>query len=236
MHFCILAAGEGSRMAHEGVEKPKPLIPLNGQPMIGRLMNQMIECGAESISLIVNNEMKEVAAFVQDFKAAAPVKINLLVKSTPSSMHSFYELSSIIEGEKFIITTVDTVFRTEDMRRYVDAFEADSNADALMAVTDYIDDEKPLYVEVDPDMNVTAFADTRSADTRFVSGGIYGLTPASIEVLKRCIAEGKSRMRNFQRELIASGLKVKAWAFGKILDVDHAEDIVKANNFITHAE
>ena len=33
------------------------------------------------------------------------------------------------------------------------------------------------------------------------------------------MAEGQSRMRNFQRGLIADGLKLKAHPFSKILDV-----------------
>jgi 2-oxoglutarate ferredoxin oxidoreductase subunit beta len=42
-----------------------------------------------------------------------------------------------------------------------------------------------------------------------------------------------ARMRNFQRQLVADGLKLKAYPFTKILDVDHASDIVKAENFLT---
>ena len=43
----------------------------------------------------------------------------------------------------------------------------------------------------------------------------------------------KRQMRNFQRQLVADGLKLKAYPFTKILDVDHASDIVKAENFLT---
>ena len=39
-------------------------------------------------------------------------------------------------------------------------------------------------------------------------------------------------MRNFQRGLIADGLQLEACPFSKILDVDHAEDIAKAENFL----
>ena len=46
------------------------------------------------------------------------------------------------------------------------------------------------------------------------------------------MANGVSRMRNFQRALVADGLKLKAYPIAKILDVDHASDIEKAINFI----
>lgn len=43
---------------------------------------------------------------------------------------------------------------------------------------------------------------------------------------------GLARMRNFQRQLVADGLRLKACPFTKILDVDHASDIVKAEEFL----
>ena len=39
-------------------------------------------------------------------------------------------------------------------------------------------------------------------------------------------------MRNFQRAMIASGLKLKAYSIDKIVDVDHAGDIATAEAFI----
>jgi hypothetical protein len=41
-----------------------------------------------------------------------------------------------------------------------------------------------------------------------------------------------ARMRNFQRQLVADGLQLKAYPFKKIVDVDHAEDIAKAEAFL----
>ena len=46
------------------------------------------------------------------------------------------------------------------------------------------------------------------------------------------MANGVHRMRNFQRKLVESGMKLKAFPLGKIIDIDHAEDIVKAEQFI----
>lgn len=40
-------------------------------------------------------------------------------------------------------------------------------------------------------------------------------------------------MRNFQRALVSDGLRLKACPFSKILDVDHASDIAKAESFLT---
>lgn len=232
MNYAIIAAGEGSRLRNEGVAAPKPLVPLNGRPMIGRLIDVFLKCNAETISVIVNEQMTEVADYIRELAPTLPVELKLVVKTTPSSMHSFYEVSRHFNGEKFILTTVDTIFREDDFRRYAEAYEAANDNDGMMALTTYIDDEKPLYVDVDANMRIKAFCDQAFDGVRFISGGIYGLSGKALSVLENCIDTGVSRMRNFQRALVEAGLNLKAYDFGKIIDVDHQEDIVKAEQFI----
>lgn len=230
MNYAIIAAGEGSRLAQEGVAKPKPLVDICGEPMIGRLINLFCRCNAESISIIVNEQMTEVREYIESLSLDIP--LNLVVKTTPSSMHSFFELSRVIPKGRFCLTTVDTIFREQDFRPYIEAMEADERYDGMMAVTDYIDDEKPLYVQTDDDLNITAFRDERYDGAKYISGGIYALNEKAIDVLVDCMERGVARMRNFQRALVDAGLRLKAYPMGKILDVDHAGDIEKAENFI----
>jgi NDP-sugar pyrophosphorylase family protein len=230
MHYAIIAAGEGSRLAQEGVEKPKPLVELNGEPMVMRLMNIFRRCNAESISIIINDFMPEVRQFLDNIEIDIP--LNVVVKSTPSSMHSFWELSKVMKPGKFCLTTVDTIFREDDFARYIAAFEADDKHDGMWAVTPFIEDEKPLYVDVDRRMNIKAFCDKPFDGAKYVSGGVYAMSDKAFPILDQCIEKGISRMRNFQRALIENGMKLKAYSIDKIIDVDHASDIAVAQEFI----
>ena len=229
MKFAILAAGEGSRLASEGVAKPKPLVELQGIPLIERLIRIFARNGASSINIIVNEQQPETVGFIKSLKVGCP--INIVIKSTPSSMHSMHALSHLLRGEKFCLTTVDTLFREDEFANYIKKFE-EYEGDGIMAVTDYIDDEKPLYIATDENMEITAFSDKPTPETHYISGGIYGLSPKALDILDRCMNDGIHRMRNFQRRLVESGMKLKAFPLGKIIDIDHAEDIIKAEEFI----
>lgn len=233
MNYAIIAAGEGSRLVQEGVAVPKPLVELDGRPMIGRMLDIFEDCQAESISVIVNEQMTQVRQYLEQRKAAATVPMHIVVKTTPSSMHSLYEVSSVFPaGAKFIVTTVDTVFNTDDFKKYAEAFAQDETHDGMMAVTAYIDDEKPLYVATDAAGDITAFSDAPVPGAKYVSGGIYGLTTPCLDVLQLCMDRGISRMRNYQRALLEAGLSLQAYDLGKIIDVDHADDIQKAKQLL----
>ena len=171
MDYAIIAAGEGSRLAQEGVKWPKPLVRLNGVALIDRLIDVFLKNNATSISIIVNEEMTEVQDYLKALRL--PIPFYLLVKSTPSSMHSFYELSHYLDGDKICLTTVDTIFKEEEFSGYIQQFIQEDKLDGLMAVTDFIDDEKPLYVETDNELYVRNFLDQADGDCRYISGGIY---------------------------------------------------------------
>lgn len=238
MKYAIIAAGNGSRLHQEGVKAPKPLVKVNGERLIDRLLRIFCNNQATEIIVICNKQMTDVQEHLADVQQhglnGKEVPLRFIVKTTPSSMHSFYEISSLIGKESFVLTTVDTIFREDEFSVYIHEFqkEIEDGTQAFMGVTDYIDDEKPLYVSTDEAMNITGFHDKNTGNCQYISGGIYGLTPETITTLNNCMERGESRMRNFQRALIANGRKTKAYAFTKVLDIDHATDIEKAEEYL----
>ena len=229
MKFAIISAGEGSRLSQEGVQLPKPLVQVNGCAMIDRLIHIFAANGA------INNEVPLTKQHLAELERTSEIPLKVVVKTTPSSMHSFYELSPYLKDDRFCLTTVDTIFREDEFARFIEAFKT-SDKDGMMAVTDYVDDEKPLYIGTDDRLDITGFYDTAMSDTKYISGGIYCLTPKAIDTLEYCMRHGMSRMRNFQRQLVADGLRLEAYPFSKILDVDHASDIVKAEEFLNRKD
>lgn len=232
MKYAIIAAGEGSRLTNEGIHEPKPLIKLCGEPMIERLLRIFHTLGAEETEIIVNNIRPETGNYVESLAHTGRYgKINLIRKTTPGSMHSLHHLAPLLQDAPFCLTTTDTIFDEQEFATYIHSFHP-NHTDALMAVTNYIDDEKPLYIETDNRMHITAFLDTRPPKPHYVSGGIYCLTPHTLPLLTECIHNGMTRMREFQRALLHNDYKLIAHPFTKILDVDHASDIPKAETFL----
>ena len=251
MKYAIIAAGEGSRLAEEGIAVPKPLVKVAGQCLVDRLIRVFMANDAEEIVVVCNDLTplvdEHLRMIERDGFEGRMIPLRHIVRTTPSSMHSFYELSEFLKDSPFVLTTVDTIFRDEEFADYIAAFKAslaDGSADGMMGVTDYVDDEKPLYIAPSPvpprgeagECQFPLIGNFLDADPDgtcpYISGGIYGLTPKAIDTLNRCMAEGKSRMRNFQRGLIEDGLRLKAYPFSKVLDIDHAGDVEKAEEYL----
>lgn len=233
MNYAIIAAGEGSRLRKEGFKSVKPLVKVCGEYLIERLIRIFKSNNAKNISIIINEESKELETFLNSRNFG--VNINLIIKSTPSSLHSFWNILKSSNFKECCLTTVDTIFNENDFRQYILCFQKHKEYDALMGTTKYIDDEKPLFVKTDKQEKIEAYLDNndnQQADK--VSAGIYCLREKSLNIADKCIKENVSRMRNYQRALLENGLDVQSFLFGKVIDIDHVEDIKKAEKLIKH--
>ena len=231
MKYALIAAGQGSRLVSDGIQVPKPLVKVGGEPLLGRLLHIFLNNNADSVCIIINEEMTEVRDFLE--QQHLPVPLHVVVKSTPDSFHSFYELMPYLKGEgKFCLTTVDPIFREPEFSDYIRAFRESDKEDALMAVTDFIDDERPLYVKTHPDnLKIVGYASESYPDCRYISGGIYCMNQKALSLLPAAMEKGVSRMRGFQQYLVDAGLQVQAYPFSKVIDIDHATDVEKAERF-----
>ena len=124
MKYAVIAAGEGSRLAQEGIKSPKPLVEVAGERLIDRLLRVFMANGASEVVAICNEQMIDVQARLQEIQNGGQVPLKFIVKSTPSSMHSMWELSRWLGDEPFVLTTVDTIFRESEFETYIKTFHS----------------------------------------------------------------------------------------------------------------
>jgi NDP-sugar pyrophosphorylase family protein len=150
---------------------------------------------------------------------------------TASSYESFRLVARRLAGreEAFLISTVDALIPAADVARFWAECRA-ARADAGLALTAHVDDEKPLWADVDQAGLVSAVGDDARA-RRLVSCGLYYLTRGAAERLPEPAAH--ARLRDFWRALAASGARVAGPVLSKTLDVDRPEDVAAAQAYLT---
>ncbi len=226
----IIAAGEGSRLSSDGISTPKPLVPVGGVPLIERLFQSFAANGISEIICIINEEAREVEKFLQK-RFALPVRV--IVRSTPSSMHSLFALAPFLTGNgSFLLSTVDSVYKEEDFSDFVRHVRAHDSADGILAVTRFIDDENPLYVTMSPENRILSFKER----SPLVTGGLYAFSPTIFSEIDAARAAGIERLRNFLNHLIAENYRLEGFEFSKIVDVDHAGDIDVAEKLLRNLD
>lgn len=234
MDYVILAAGLGSRFAAEGVNTPKPLVNLLGQPMIGRLIGVLRSTpGFGKIHVVANSRMPDLVDYLEGLRAGgAPLVIRPVV--TDNSYTSLRLGSEGLEG-RFVAMTVDAIFPTAEFGEFVKRVERMPVDEVTMALTRYVDDESPLYANLAP-------AGAEVTDYRYggmpfgcgavVSAGIYGLSREAMLMVEEREGYPES-LSDFQRILAAeTPMKVRPFLMTKALDVDCMHDRTEAEAFL----
>jgi CTP:molybdopterin cytidylyltransferase MocA len=232
MNGLILAGGDGSRLAADGVSQPKTLVEVHGRPLLAALVETLCAIGCETVTCMVPHA--RVSALVPLLTQPAT---RLFGCATPSSLHTLVEgLNRIPDGAVFC-TMVDTVMPRKDWKRLFSSVAGDlaSGAGLVLAVTPHIDDERPLYVTQDAAGNVLDVGDTPGEPVR-VTGGVYGFSVAARFAATEAARTGMQRMRGFLRSSIRSGLATRAIEVPMIIDLDHASDLAAANAWLAVAE
>jgi NDP-sugar pyrophosphorylase family protein len=216
----ILAAGSGSRLRGDGWTMPKPMVPVAGMPLIEHVIRNFMAAGVNSLVIIVNEEARECAHWVR--QRFPGLELRFLIRTTASSLESFQEIARHAVGSRTLISTVDAWCPVEDFVRFVEAARRYPDPATVLAVTSFVADDRPLWVETDEAGRVTQLGGASGA---FVTAGIY-LVPERVR--RMTVPPGLGRLREFLSWLVARGEAVYGMPVGTVIDVDRMSDVALA--------
>lgn len=231
MNLFIIGGGEGSRLKKEGIVSPKPLIEIAGQSLLERVLEVAKSNKFDRIEILLNSELLDFKDIIERIIGSIDSEITVIYRTTPSSFHSLYELSKISSQEPFILMTVDSIFKQEEFREFYRCTACSDEYHSVIAVTEFVRDEKPLWVKTDDELNILSFKDTQTNE-KLVTGGIYYFNHQILDFMEKAYNEGIVRLRNFLKFLLNNKVKMKGFIFSKIIDVDHIEDLELAEIFL----
>ena len=215
MRAGVIAAGEGSRLAATGLIKP--MVPVAGRPLCHWVAGSLQAAGLTDVTVLLNSKGGPAR---ESLRSSFPeMTWTFLQKDTPSSWDSFKLVAGVLagRGQPFIITTTDTILPPEQLRAFI---EKCAGAPAALALTSFIDDEKPLLATLEGGRVAALGAGT------LATAGIYYLTPGVR------VAGEFPALRAYLADLV-SKTAVRGVVIPKTLDVDRPEDVAQAEKFIT---
>jgi NDP-sugar pyrophosphorylase family protein len=227
-HAGIIAAGEGSRLAASHPGLVKPLVPVSGVPLCHWVARGLREAGATQITVLLNTRGRAVRESLS--RAFPETRWDFLEADTASSWESFRLVSGALskKTEGFVITTVDSLIPPSQTAFFA-ARAVECRAEAALALTGFVDDEKPLWADVAADGFVTALGPKARLKNR-VTSGLYYMSAALAARMPE--ARAFDSLRGYWTSLVEGGVRVAGVNLSKTVDVDRPEDIREAEGFL----
>lgn len=172
INIVIPMAGQGSRFAKAGYEKPKPFIDVDGKPMIVRVLENLAYPDARYILIArkehIEKEAELVAQIEKEFNAIF-IHIDKLTEGTACTV--LYARKYINNDEQLLIANSDQIVDM-NIAEFIDDCK-DRNLDgSILTFIDHFKDPKWSFVALDENNLVTEVKE-KVVISEFATVGIY---------------------------------------------------------------
>lgn len=153
MKGVILAAGKGTRMKDITKTIPKPMVVVQGKPMLEHIVTAIAAAGITEIGLVVGYKKEIVIDHFGDGSAFG-VSITYIEQKvqdgTGAALHLAHEFAA---GNDIFFTFGDIMTPVENYRGMIDLFQS-SECDALLGLNTVEDPYRGAAVYLDDDNNI----------------------------------------------------------------------------------
>ena len=225
MDAVVMAAGEGRRLRPLTERWAKPVLPIDGVPILARLLRELAAAGLPRVWLVTGHLGEQVRALAGDGEA-----FGLEVRDVrqPSVQGSADAVARALEAEAtvpLVVSAADTVFGPGDIALFARTF-ASAGAAGAIAVR-----REPAPGEGRPAMSIRDGHIERlrsdSASSSLSGAPLWALDEPVVERM-RCDREPYELGNSFQAAIDA-GAMIAAIEIGKTRDLTDPLDLVEEN-------
>ncbi len=149
----ILAGGKGTRLASRLNGKPKPLIDVDGTPLLERQIANLTEHGVDDILVLVNHAADQIEAFITGLKCRA--NVTLINDGYPRGTAGATLACIDRLEERFLVVYGDTLFDLDVGHMLEEHLASGADATLLLHPNDHPADSD--LVELDSEGWITGF-------------------------------------------------------------------------------
>jgi NDP-sugar pyrophosphorylase family protein len=172
INIVIPMAGEGSRFAKAGYEKPKPFIDVDGKPMIVRVLENLSYPDARYILIARKEHMdkeKELVKQIEDEFNAIFIPIDKLTEGTACTV--LYARKYINNDEPLLIANSDQIVDM-DIADFIDDCSQRGLDGSILTFIDEHRDPKWSFAKIDENNLVTEVKE-KVVISKYATVGIY---------------------------------------------------------------
>jgi len=226
MQAVILAAGKGTRLEPLTDDKPKPLVEVNGNPLIEDVFDNLIDIGVDEFVVVVGYKKEKIIERYEDEYRDVPITY-AHQREQKGLAHALLHAESHVDGD-FVLMLGDNIFRG-NLGDVVNRQKED-RADAAFLVEEVPMEEASRYGVCDTNEYgeiVRVVEKPDNPPSNLVMTGFYTFTPAIFHAchLVQPSDRGEYEITDAINLLIQSGRTIDAIRLdGWRMDIGYPED------------
>jgi NDP-sugar pyrophosphorylase family protein len=221
-----MAAGEGTRLRPLTERWPKPILPIDGRPVIATLLRELAGAGITVAFVVTGYRAEQVEELVGDGSAFG---LDIRYVRQPGVLGSADTVERALAAgaeAPLLVTAADTVYTPGDVGRFVHAYEASGAAGALAVRRDPPPDppHRPKVKVVDGAVEEVLFP----GETPYGAAPLWAIGAGLVPFFEG-LAGPPYELADVLRRALDSKLSIGGIEIGKTRDLTHPVDLVKEN-------
>lgn len=220
----VLAAGRGSRMGSLTADVPKPMLPIEGRPMLEHIVERLEQAGIGEILIVVGYRRELIEEHFRD-------RVRFVTQEVAEGTASAVRLGrDFAAGEPFLLTFGDILCHASNYRGICEIQEREDAA-AVVGVKWAEDPWQGAAVYADDARVVTRIIEKPApgaSTTHWNSAGLYAFGPVVFEEIERVpkSPRGEYEITSAVEQMIEGGRPVRMFEMrGAWRDVGRPEDL-----------
>lgn len=240
MKVIIPAAGTGTRLFPHTHTKPKSMVYIAGKPIIGHILDRMIDLEPEEIILVVGYRKEQVISYVDEHYRDVFRIQYVNQKERLGLGHSISLTQDLVGDSDIMIALGDMIFKSG----YLDFYEQhrkNGHCAGSIGVREVDEPQKYGIVELEPASQCIKRLEEKPEHPASNLGisGVYFVqdTPALFEVLSWMLdnnikTRGEYQLTDALEEMVRRGSRFKTFTVSSWYDCGHAESLLATNRVL----
>jgi len=229
----VLAAGKGTRMGALTEDVPKPMLPVQGKPLLEHILDRLAAAGVRECGLITGYRHE----LIEQHFAHYPMRIEFLHQEVINGTAGAAKLArAFVANDPFLMAYGDIWCEPDDYRRVMQPIEDEPETEATLAVK-FVDDPfqgAAVYVADGYIRTIIEKPVKGTSTTNWNSAGIYCFRPSVFEEIEHVplSTRGEYEITSAVEQMIQEGRKLRAVEIkGTWRDIGRPEDLAVATTF-----
>ncbi len=240
MKIIIPAAGTGTRLFPQTHTKPKSMVYIAGKPIIGHILDRMIDLEPEEIILVVGYWKEQVISYVDEHYRDI-FSIRYVDQNERLGLgHSIFMTRDMLGDSDIMIALGDMIFKSG----YLDFYEQhrkNGHCAGSVGVREVDEPRKYGIVELEPASSCIKRLEEKPKHPTSNLGisGVYFIqdTPVLFKVLSWMLenninTRGEYQLTDALQEMVRRGSRLKTFTVSSWYDCGHARSLLSTNRVL----
>jgi NDP-sugar pyrophosphorylase family protein len=213
-----MAAGEGTRLRPLTERWPKPVLPIDGKPVVVTLVHELAAAGCGSIVVVTGHLREQVEALLR------PLPYDLRFVHQPEPLGSADAVARAEAAPPYLVCAADTRFAEGDLARFA---QASAGADGAIAVRRQ--PGRPDHTRVHVEEGRIVRVNAPDAQDGWTAAPLWCVGPAVEGHLRPLPGKPPYELGDVFQLAIDGGASVFAIPIGHTRDLTSPADLVREN-------